>query len=198
MARHLRLVTIGLVVALTLAAGAPALAEDNGGTGENGGNGGNGGGSGSGQGKVQSTKEKVQSTEFQVTLTSQQTVLRTVGTDGEITYGWNQLTGTASSDSGDIGVEMLGNVQYVEGSGPVFGFATLKFASLAEVGFRMHGKGVKGSDSTTFTGTLKVIGGTASLIGVKGGGSFTGTRRDELGAAVDFDMTIKLRGVEIG
>ena len=143
--------------------------------------------------------DKTQTTEFRVTLTSQGTTLRQVGADGEIAYGWNQLAGTAPSDSGDIGVEMLGNVQYVDGRGPIFGFVTLKFASLSDVGFHMQGKATKdSSDVTHFTGKLKVLGGTAALIGVKGGGSFSGTRAAALGSPVELDFTIKLRGIDIG
>ena len=53
-------------------------------------------------------------------------MLEKLGAGGEITYGWNQLTGTAPSASGDIGVTLLGNVEYTNGVGPFFGFMTLK------------------------------------------------------------------------
>jgi len=140
-----------------------------------------------------------QTTRFTVTLTSQQTVLEKLGAGGEITYGWNQLTGTAPSASGDIGVTLLGNVEYTNGVGPFFGFMTLKFASLATVGTRLSGKATKDSSGVThFQAKMRIIGGSAALIGAKGTGSFTGTRRDDLGGVVELDVTLKLRGVDIG
>ena len=66
----------------------------------------------------------------------------------------------ATSDSGDIGVDLLGNVQYTDGAGPMFGFVTLHFSSLSDVGFRWKGKATKRSDGATdFRATMKVIGG---------------------------------------
>jgi hypothetical protein len=144
-------------------------------------------------------KDPVQTTKFTVTLTSRQTVLDQLGAGGAITYGWNQLTGTAPSSSGDIDVELLGNVQYTDGEGPFFGFTTLTFASLAHVGFRMHGNATKDSSGVThLTAKLKVIGGSGALIGVRGGGSFTGTRAAQPGSPVELSFTIKLRGVSVG
>jgi hypothetical protein len=145
------------------------------------------------------SKHAVQVTKFTVTLTSQQTVLEQVGSGGDITYGWNRLTGTAPSASGDIGVTLLGNVVYTNGEGPFFGFLTLKFASLSTVGLRVEGRATKGSDGVTdFDAKMKVIGGNAALTGAKGTGSFTGSRRDDLGGAVELQVTIKLRGIDIG
>ena len=54
-------------------------------------------------------------------LTSQQRVLHKVGANTENLYGWNQLTGTAQFDGAAVEVEMLGNVQYLNGSGGFFG-----------------------------------------------------------------------------
>lgn len=149
----------------------------------------------SGSGSTPST----QTITFTVTLTSQQTVLEQLGAGGEITYGWNELTGTAPSASGDIGVTLLGNVEYADGVGPFFGFMTLKFASLSTVGTRLTGKATKDSSGVThFRAKMRIIGGSAALIGAKGAGSFTGIRRDDLGGAVELDVTLKMRGVDIG
>jgi hypothetical protein len=142
---------------------------------------------------------KVQTTKFHVSLTSQATTLFQVGRGGNITYGWVHLAGTATSDSGDIGVDLLGNVQYTNGVGANFGFVTLHFASLSDVGFRFEGKATKGSEGVTdFSAKMKVIGGNAALTGVKGTGSFTGSRAGELGSPVELDVVIRLRGIEIG
>jgi hypothetical protein len=45
---------------------------------------------------------------------------------------------------------------------------------------------------------MRVSGGSAALIGAKGTGSFTGTRRDDLGGAVELQVTVKIRGITIG
>ncbi len=146
-----------------------------------------------------SSKSTTQTTKFTVILTSQQTVLEQVGAGGDTTYGWNQLTGTASSASGDIGVTLLGNVVYTNGEGPFFGFLTLEFASLSTVGLRIDGRATKGSDGVTeLAAKMKVIGGNAALTGAKGTGSFSGSRRDDLGGAVELQVTVKLRGIDIG
>lgn len=156
------------------------------------------GGSGD-SGSGASSSDRVQTTEFHVTLTSEGSTLQQVGKSGEITYGWNHLTGTATSDSGDIQVDMLGNVQYTEGSGPFFGFVTLRFASLSDVAFRMRGRATLQSDgSTDLKAKLRVIGGNGAMIGVKGGGTFAGTRAAAVGSPIELDVTIRLRGIDIG
>jgi hypothetical protein len=144
--------------------------------------------------QVGAQQSDVRTTKFRVSLSSLDTTLFRVGRGGVQTYGWNHLIGTAASDSGDIGVDMLGNVQYTNGVGPMFGFVTLHFASLSDVGLRFEGRATKGSDGATdFTATMKVIGGNAALTGVKGTGRFRGSRSGEVGSPVELDFTIKLR-----
>ena len=93
---------------------------------------------------------------FDVTLTSQQQVLEQVGRGGVRTYGWNQLTGSASTPSGDVDVTILGNVDYVRGKGPFFGFLTVKFASMSTLGLRMEGRATPKPDgSTALAATLR-------------------------------------------
>jgi hypothetical protein len=135
---------------------------------------------------------------FTVTLTSQQTILEQVGRGGDQTYGWNQLTGSASTPSGNVDVQILGNVQYTKGSGPFFGFLTMKFASLSTLGLRIvDGRATVRSDGTTaLKSKLKVIGGSAAMTGAKGSGSFTGERRAELGGAIEITITVRVRGID--
>ena len=182
-ARHPVRILVGALVVLAVGAGPAAAAT----TGQ------------SASWSATSAPTTTQTIRFTVTLTSQQTVLEKLGAGGEITYGWNQLTGTAPSASGDIGVTLLGNVEYTNGVGPFFGFMTLKFASLSTVGTRLTGTATKDSSGVThFQAKMRIIGGSAALIGAKGTGSFTGTRRDDLGGGVELDVTLKLRGVDIG
>jgi hypothetical protein len=131
---------------------------------------------------------------FTVTLTSQQSVLEQVGEGGEQTYGWNQLVGKATTDAGDVDVNLLGNVEYTDGSGPFFGFVTLKFASLATLGLRMEGKAkLKRDGSTSLNAKLRVIGGSGPYTGVTGKGTFKGGRAAQLGSPIEitFDVTVR-------
>ena len=113
---------------------------------------------------------------FTATLDSQQRMLQQVGRGGVKTYGWNELTGTASTESGDVQVQLLGNVDYVNGSGQFFGFVTLKFASLSTLGpaHRRRKARVRDDGSTALRSRLRVIGGNAAMTGAKGTGTMTG------------------------
>jgi hypothetical protein len=137
----------------------------------------------------------VQKSTITVQLTSNQTVLEEVGRGGDTTYGWNLLTGEAGTDSGDVSVTLLGNVEYTDGQGPFFGFLTLKYASLSTLGLRIvTGEATKQPDgSTDFTAKLKVIDGTAAMTGAKGGGSFTGSRAAALGSPIEITIKLRLR-----
>jgi hypothetical protein len=129
-----------------------------------------------------------------VTLSSKQTALTQVGKGGDVTYGWNQLAGSAATASGTTQVEILGNVDYLGGSGRFFGFVTLKFASLSTLGFLMEGRATKQPDgSTRLKATLKVIDGSAAFTGAKGAGSFSGTRAAALGSPIDITLKARVR-----
>ena len=134
---------------------------------------------------------------FTTTLDSQQRVLQQVGRGGVKTYGWNELAGTASTDSGDVQVQLLGNVDYVDGSGPFFGFVTLKFASLSTLGLRIvDGRArVRDDGSTALRSRLRVIGGNAAMTGAKGTGTMTGERREELGTSIELTFDLRIRGI---
>lgn len=127
-------------------------------------------------------------------LDSQSRTLHTVGADGSVTYGWNQLVGTATVDGQAVGVELLGNVSYVKGSGPIFGFVTYTFADGSTLGVQFQGAAIASSngDETTFAATLGVLGGTGRYASATGTGVFTGSRKAALGTTVSstFDLTI--------
>ena len=84
-------------------------------------------------------RDRDRRSQLQADLESQSRTLHTVGADGSITYGWNQLVGTATVDGQPVGVELLGNVSYVKGSGPIFGFVTYTFADGSTLGVQMQG-----------------------------------------------------------
>ena len=127
-------------------------------------------------------------------LESQSRTLHTAGADDAVTYGWNQLVGTASVDGQPVGVELLGNVSYVKGSGPIFGFVTCTFADGSMLAMQFQGAATAsgGGDETSFAATLGVLGGTGRYATATGSGIFTGSRKAALGTAVSatFDLTI--------
>jgi quercetin dioxygenase-like cupin family protein len=127
-------------------------------------------------------------------LDSQSRNLHTMGADGSVTYGWNQLVGTATVDGQPVGVELLGNVSYVKGGGPIFGFITYTFADGSTLGVQMQGAATTTSngDETTFAATLGVLGGTGRYAAATGTGIFNGSRKAALGTTVaaTFDLTV--------
>jgi hypothetical protein len=129
-------------------------------------------------------------------LDSQSRVLHTAGADGSVTYGWNQLVGTATVDGQPVGVELLGNVSYVKGSGPIFGFVTYTFADGSTLGVQMQGAATATSngDETSFAATLGVLGGTGRYATVTGSGVFDGSRKAALGTTVAATFTLSLAG----
>ena len=138
---------------------------------------------------------------WEVSLTSQQRILRQVGPDGSLNYGWNQLVGPSTVDGQPVEVEMLGNVDYERGSGPFFGFVSLVGPNGDVLAFRMDGEasqppGAEGSSDSTFTAELTVIGGSGAYAGVSGGrGTFSGSRSAELGGQVVGSMTATVAGL---
>ncbi len=129
-----------------------------------------------------------------VTLSSKQTVLTQVGRGGDVTYGWNLLSGSTSTPSGPTTVDLLGNVNYTNGSGPFFGFLSMHFASQSTVGFLVQGRATKQPDgSTKLKASLTVIDGSAAFTGARGAGTFTGSRAAALGSPIVITIKAKVR-----
>jgi hypothetical protein len=131
--------------------------------------------------------------DLRTVLASQSRTLRQVGATSQFTYGWNQLTGTATSDAGPVAVELLGAVDYQTGAGPFSGFVTYSWSDGSTLAVRMQGLARAGSDgSTTFSATLGVIGGTGRYATATGTGVFTGSRTTALGGNVDSTFALRL------
>jgi hypothetical protein len=135
---------------------------------------------------------------FTSTLTSQDRRLSTVGPNGSLVYGWNHLTGTSTFEGQDVGVDMLGSVNYVSGNGPFSGFITFTFADGATLGVAMQGATKASADTknANFISTLGVIGGTGRFADVTGVGTFVGTRTAALGTAVVATFDLRLLGAK--
>lgn len=130
-----------------------------------------------------------------VQLTSQERFLHKVGVDEEKIYGWNLLRGTTQVGTEVVQVEMLGEVDYVNGSGSFAGFITFTFPDSSTLATRMtKGRAVAATDTTEagFSSTLEVIDGTGRYLGAKGTGTFAGTRKDALGGDVVCDVSLDL------
>ena len=126
-------------------------------------------------------------------LVSQETRLTTVGPDGTSTYGWNRLTTTADDPSGPVAIEMLGNVAYTNGSGPLFGFVTFTFSDGSTLGVQMQGTATKAAGgTTTFASTLGVLNGTGKYVNATGSGTFAGSRAAALGQPVAATFTLNV------
>jgi hypothetical protein len=129
-------------------------------------------------------------------LESQSRTLFTAGAGDAVVYGWNRLAGNATLDGRTVGVDMLGSVDYVSGSGPFSGFITFSFADGSTLGVTMSGaaQASPGGSETAFAATLGVTGGTGRYVGATGTGTFVGSRRAALGTAVAATFDLKVDG----
>lgn len=134
-----------------------------------------------------------ETTSFFVSLSSEGTTLHSVGADEERTYGWNHLIGTTMLDEEVAEIELLGSVDYTDGSGTWSGFLTIE-TELGNLGLRAEGEAVLDATTkdTAFTGDLEVIGGTGTFAGTTGTATAEGTRDDELGGPVTFTIELSL------
>jgi mannose-6-phosphate isomerase-like protein (cupin superfamily) len=134
---------------------------------------------------------------LQTVLQSQSRTLLQAGPNNTVTYGTNQLAGTSTFEGQPVTIQMLANVDYVNGSGSFFGFVTFTFADGSTIGTRMQGLATAAADGslTTFTSTLGVVGGTGRYVSTTGSGTFVGERRTALGgdvtATFDLELTTK-------
>jgi hypothetical protein len=131
----------------------------------------------------------------ETTLSSQSRTLHQVGANGQKTYGWNQLTGNATVDGQPASVELLGAVDYDNGSGPFSGFVTFTWADGSSLAASMQGLTTvdTGTSTTNFAATLGVVGGTGAYANTTGTGTFIGSRTAALGGdvAATFDLGLR-------
>lgn len=141
--------------------------------------------------------EATPNVEGHISMTSAESTLLKVGPDAQRTYGWNRLVGPTKTQLGDFDVEMLGNVDYLDGNGRFFGFLTYTAPSGDSYGMRMDGQATVNEDgSSTLHAELDVIGGTGTYANVTGIGSFDGSREAVVGAPIEIDVKLSLEGVK--
>jgi oxalate decarboxylase/phosphoglucose isomerase-like protein (cupin superfamily) len=131
----------------------------------------------------------------ETTLSSPSRTLHQVGLNGEKTYGWNLLEGTATVDDQPVQVELQGSVDYTNGSGAFSAFVTFTFADGSTLGTSAQGfaSTIERRNATTFAATMLVIGGTGTYASAKGSGTFAGSRTEELGGNVALTFDLGLR-----
>lgn len=132
---------------------------------------------------------------YSVDFVSQGTTLTDL--PGEITYGWNHLTGPTTWGKKSASADFLGSVDYVDGSGPFSGFVTFTRSDGTRLAISVTGWATSpptpGTAKTSFSGSVRVIGGSGAYKGATGAGTMTGYRKSDLGSPVQltFDLTIR-------
>lgn len=127
-------------------------------------------------------------------ITSVDQALFTVNEEDETVYGWNRLAGEAEIDGETVEVDMLGTVDYVNGSGPFGGFVTLTFPDGTLLSLRQDGEAQAATDTSDaeLGADLTVIGGTGRFLDASGDGEWTGYRDETLGGAVRMEVELDI------
>jgi len=134
----------------------------------------------------------------ETSLSSTYRNLHKVGANGQVVYGWNDLEGTARVDGETIGVQLLGNVEYVDGGGPFGGFVTLSYPDGTLLALRVtEATSIAKTDTSDarFEGLVRVVGGTGRFVDASGRGVLSGRRNDELGGVVEMTYVVRVEGV---
>ena len=113
---------------------------------------------------------------------------------GGVTYGWNHLVAGTTWAGQDATVDFLGDVSYVNGTGPFNGYITVTRADGAKLGLRVTGSALSlataGTADARFSGNVTVLGGDGAYAGATGIGTMSGSRQAALGSPVS--MTFRL------
>ncbi len=116
-----------------------------------------------------------------------------VGKDGTVTYGANQLVGSATVLGQPATVEILGSVNYINGSGPFTGFLTVTWADASSIGFSILGTATQGTDgSSKIVSSMDYIGGSGTYIDTQVQGKFTANRTAEVGTPIMTELTLEV------
>lgn len=139
---------------------------------------------------AQAAKSKVLA--FDVDLTSSGTTLETL--PGDVTYGWNDLSGPTRWGKSSAQMRFLGSVDYVSGTGPFGGFVTVTRADGVKLALSVSGWATSpetsGTANASFRGTVTVIGGTGPYAKATGTGTMEGYRKAALGSPVELTFSV--------
>ena len=116
-----------------------------------------------------------------------------VGKDDTVTYGANQLVGSATVLGQPATVEILGSVNYINGSGPFTGFLTVTWADASSIGFSILGTATQGTDgSSKIVSSMDYIGGSGTYVDTQVQGKFTANRTAEVGTPIMTELTLEV------
>ena len=143
-----------------------------------------------------SAAPSVTSLTFTATMTSIETNLQTL--PGGHTYGWNHFTGTTMWGNQTASIVFLGDVDYVNGSGPFGGYITITRADGTKLAFATNGNALAEENATDgiaarFASSLSVIGGTNDYSRATGVGTMTGSRDAAIGSPAKFVFKLSVR-----
>lgn len=128
-------------------------------------------------------------------LVSTERTLHKVGANEEVLYGWNHLEAQTSIDGEAVAVELQAGVEYLNGVGPCEGLFTLTFPDdsvIAAAFTDCRAAAASGDSGARFASGIRVIGGSGRFVDVRGSGSYTGERREEIGGAVRSRLVLLL------
>ncbi len=134
-----------------------------------------------------------------VEMSSKANTLYEIGRDGTQTYGQNTLVGDAQVLGETAQVEILGNVDYTKGSGPFFGFLSVRWSDGSSVVFDMDGEAVRDADGTTeLRADLRHIGGSGRYVDAEAAAEFRGSRAAAVGSPITIELTLDVTGGAAG
>lgn len=134
-----------------------------------------------------------------VEMSSKANTLFEIGRDGSQTYGQNTLVGDAQVLGETAQVEILGNVDYTKGSGPFFGFLSVRWSDGSSVVFDMDGEAVRDADGATeLRSDLRHIGGSGRYVDAEAAAEFRGSRAAAVGSPITIELTLDVTGGAAG
>ncbi|GEM_PF-1130569 len=116
-----------------------------------------------------------------------------IGKDNSRTYGANQLVGSATVLGQPATVEILGSVDYTNGSGPFTGFLTVTWADASSIAFSILGTATQLADgSSTISSAMDYLGGSGTYVSSLVQGKFTASRSAQVGATIITELTLEV------
>ena len=129
-----------------------------------------------------------------VQMSSTASTLYKVGQAGDVQYGQNKLEGKADVLGQPATVEILGNVEYVTGEGPFYGFLTVKWDDGSSLGFNLQGKATSQPDGGTgLRADTRFIGGTGQFVDATAAARFVGGRDGAVGSPIIIKLTVDVK-----
>jgi len=129
-----------------------------------------------------------------VEMTSPGKTTYKVGPDGDLEYGQNKLEGKATVLGQPATVEILGNVEYLEGSGPFYGFLSVKWDDGSVLGFNLQGGATaQPGGGTGLKAVARFLGGSGQFVDATAAARFVGGRDGAVGSPIIIRLTIDVK-----